>query len=82
MSRLARIIYNSTDEEMEEWVHKFGTPDEIDEHLAEIVKHFYAWVDTYKAGIGVFETAAVRCFVIGDRNDELRRTIEAQQKAN
>ena len=75
MKRMAMLIYNFTDEEMEEWARGFGTTDEIVDGMVKIVEFFDDWKDGYKAGIDMLESAIVRCIIIGER-------IEAQQKPN
>ena len=73
--RMAMVIGNATDEEMEAWFHNADTPDDMMEMLVRISEIAEDWIETYKAGIDIFNTALVRCIVIGER-------IEAQQKAN
>ena len=75
MKRMVTLIYNFTDEEMEEWARGFGTTDEIAEAMVKIAECIEHWAGTYDNGASVFRNAFVRCIVIGEH-------IEAQQKAN
>ena len=75
MKRMVTLIYNFTDEEMEEWARGFGTTDEIAEAMVKIAECIEHWAGTYDNGASVFRNALVRCIVIGER-------IEAQQKPN
>ena len=75
MKRVATLIYNFTDEEMEEWAKAFGTPEERIDALAVFAEHARSWVDAYEAGIDILESVEVRCIVIGER-------IEARYMAN
>ena len=75
LKRMVTLIYNFTDEEMEEWTRGFGSPDEIVEAMVGLVDLIGHWAGTYEAGADVFNSAMARCIVIGER-------IEAQQKAN
>ena len=75
LSRVASVIYNATDEEMEAWVRDAENPDEVIEMFSEIADSCNACLDSYKAGVDVFNAVIARCIVIGERT-------EAQYKAN
>ncbi len=75
LSRVASVIYNATDEEMEGWVNDADSSAEVMEMLADIAECCQDWVERYKAGIDVFDAVLARCVIIGEH-------IEAQQKAS
>lgn len=74
MKRMVTLIYNFSDEEMEEWARGFGTTAEIAEAMTMLAEFIGVWAGAYEAGADVFNSAMARCIVIGER-------IEAQQKA-
>ena len=67
MSRIAYIVANSNDEEMEAWVKKCAGPDDMLEMMTVIAEHANLWVGTYRDGIEVFTMLATRCIIIGER---------------
>ena len=75
MKRMVTLIYNFTDEEMEEWTRGFGTPDEIAEAMVAMAEFIGVWAGAYEAGADVFNSAMSRCIVIGER-------IEARHLSN
>ena len=75
MSRIACIVANVNDEEMEAWVNKCENPKAMLEAMTGIAEHALYWAETYKNGLSVFENMACRCMVIGER-------IEARYLSN
>ena len=58
-SRIACIVANANDEEMEAWVKKCAGPEDMLEMMTEIAEHANFWIGTYKAGIETFTMMSI-----------------------
>lgn len=67
MSRIAAIVANANDEEMEAWVKKCAGPEDMLEAMTEIAERANGWIGHYEDGIEVFTMLATRCIIIGER---------------